>query len=90
MGPDISDLAPLGLPGLVVGWLLWHFVPRLVAIERELQKVRLAVDRLTRANMLTLIEREDTTDHLKAHARSVIAEIERADAEDAAEKATKS
>lgn len=89
MGPDIAPFASMGLPGLIVGWLLWHFVPRLVALEREMQKVRVAVDRMTKANMLTLIERDDTSEHLKLHARSVIAEIERADSEDAAEKALK-
>lgn len=65
---DFTGLLNFGAIGFVLAWMLWRSDARLNQIER-------ALDRLTRAQMLTLIERPDVDDHVKRQATAILREL---------------
>lgn len=70
--PGLEPLLNLGAIGAVLAWFLIQLIPRLERIER-------ALDRLTRAQMLTLISRKDAPPEVKALARDLVGEVEEAE-----------
>ena len=66
---QFPQLANLGAFGAIVGWMLWRAEPRLERIER-------ALERLTRAQMLSLLSRPDIDDRIKDQAREVLDETQ--------------
>lgn len=71
---DMTPLLNFGAIGSVLAWMLWRSDARMGSIER-------ALDRLTRAQMLTLIARPDVDDHVKRQARAVLRELSPSDGE---------
>lgn len=65
---DFTGLLNFGAIGFVLAWMLWRSDARLNQIER-------ALDRLTRAQMLTLIARPDVDDHVKRQATAILCEL---------------
>lgn len=57
--------------GVAGGMLLW-FMSR---AENRLERAERALDRLTRAQMLTLIARPDVEEPIKQHARLILSEM---------------
>ena len=66
---DIASLANLGAAGIVLAWFMASTDPRLKRIER-------AIDRLTRAQMLTLISRSDVDVPIKKQAHAILKEMD--------------
>jgi hypothetical protein len=67
--PELAPLANLGAVGLILGYVLWQISPRLERIER-------AIDLNSRALLLDIVSRSDTSDVMKAQAQSMIRTIE--------------
>lgn len=67
---DLTPLANVGAVGIILAWHMIRIVPRLDRIER-------AIDRQTRAHMLDLISRPDTSEGVRRQAQSINREIER-------------
>ena len=65
---DLTGLLNFGAIGCVLAWMLWRSDSRQEKIERSL-------DRLTRAQMLTLVARPDVDDHIKHQARQIMREL---------------
>lgn len=63
-----AGLIQLGAMGIVLGWLMYR-------VESRLDRGERAMDRLSRALLLDLVSRSDTTEALKAQARVVLGEI---------------
>lgn len=76
---NLSPLINLGAIGAVLWWFLTQTNPRLDAVQRELRdmgnQVQRSLDRLTRAQMLTLISRTDVPDAIKREAREILKEV---------------
>lgn len=66
--PTVTGLLNFGAVGMVLAWILVQSNPRLDRIERGL-------DRLTRAQMLTLLARPDTEEPVKEQVRAVLDEL---------------
>lgn len=71
---DWSSLAEYGIIGVVLGWFLWKAEPRMRSMEA-------AIDRMTRGNMIMLMEIQRTTPEGKRQAQALIEEINQADKE---------
>lgn len=71
--PGIEPLLNLGAIGAVLAWFLVNLSPRLDRIER-------AIDRLTRAQMLTLLSRPDVPEGVKTLANDLVHELDRSKA----------
>lgn len=65
---SLAGLLNFGAIGSVLAWMLWRSDARQEKIER-------ALDRLTRAQMLTLLARTDVDDHIKVQAKSLLREL---------------
>jgi hypothetical protein len=61
-------LAPAGVAGVVLGWFMLRSDGRMDRVER-------ALDRLTRAQMLTLLSRPEVEETVKVQARAVLNEM---------------
>jgi len=69
MQPEFfNGLLQLGGIGSVLAWMLYRSDLRMERMER-------ALDRLTRAQMLMLISREDVDPPIKAQARAILQEM---------------
>lgn len=75
----LSPLINVGAIGAVLWWFLTQTNPRLEALQKEMQamgsRIEGALDRLTRAQMLTLLNQPETPDALKREAREVLKEV---------------
>ena len=69
---DWSSIAQYGFPGAMLVWFLWKAEPRWKSMES-------AIDRLTRGNMIMLMEIQRTTPEGKRQASALIEEINQAD-----------
>lgn len=69
MPNELAPLANLGAVGLILGYVLWQISPRLERIER-------AIDMNSRALLLDIVSRSDTSDIVKQQAQSMIRQIE--------------
>lgn len=63
-----TALLQAGVAGVVLAWFM-------LRAERRIDRVESALDRLTRAQMLTLIARADVEEMVKEQARAVLAEL---------------
>jgi hypothetical protein len=70
----LEPLLNLGAIGAVLAWFLVNLGPRLERIER-------AIDRLTRAQMLTLLSRPDVPEPVKRLAGDLVKELDHAQAQ---------
>lgn len=71
---DWGSLAEYGIIGVVLGWFLWKAEPRMRSMEA-------AIDRMTRGNMVMLMEIQRTTHEGKRQAQALIDEIDVANKE---------
>lgn len=62
------SLLNVGAVGAVLVWVLWRIEPRL-------DRVELSMNRLARAQMLTLIARPDVDDLVREQARDLLREM---------------
>lgn len=69
MPGELSPLANLGAVGVILGYVLWQISPRLERIER-------AIDLNSRAILLDIVSRTDTSDIVRRQAQSMIRQIE--------------
>lgn len=67
---QLNLLANFGAIGVVLAWVLWRIEPQLRQLER-------AVDRLTRAQMLTLLALPEVEEPIKRQAQTVLRELDR-------------
>lgn len=61
-------LFQLGVVGVVLAWLMFR-------VEKRMERVELALDRLTRTQLLTLLARPDVEETVKSQVRSILAEM---------------
>lgn len=67
MPPEITSLANIGAVGAILAWFLWQTNPRLDRIEK-------AIDRQTRAILLTLVSRPEIQGAVREQARLLLKE----------------
>lgn len=72
-GFDFAPLVNVGAIGVILAWFLWKHEPRIKAIED-------ALDRLSRTQLLFLIELPHVSDAAKREAKIIIQEIAEAEA----------
>jgi uncharacterized membrane-anchored protein YjiN (DUF445 family) len=69
MDPVIAQmLASAGVAGAVLAWFMTR-------TEKRLDRLEQALDRLARAQMLTLLARPDVEDAIKSQVRTILAEM---------------
>lgn len=61
-------LYQLGVTGVVLAWFMFR-------VEKRMDRVELALDRLTRTQLLTLLARPDVEDAIKTQVRTILAEM---------------
>jgi hypothetical protein len=61
-------MAQFGIAGVVLAWFMFR-------VERRMDDMRQALDRLTRAQMLTLLARPDVDEAIKSQVRSIMTEM---------------
>ena len=68
-------LLQAGVAGAVLAWFMLRAEKRFDMYEDRILRVEHALDRLTRAQMLTLLARSDVDEPIKDQARAVLAEL---------------
>lgn len=65
----LSPLLQVGAIGAVLAWML-------VKTDARIERVERALDRLTRAQLLTLVSRNDVDEHVKQQAGEMLKDLQ--------------